>query len=107
MSSSAVFIFPTQAEAMGISLAEACAFSLPIVAANTGGVSSVVSHNCNGVLMNPNATFIDYADHVQLLLDSKDLYLKISNASKKSFDTNFTQKALGLSLYNIIFGLAD
>jgi glycosyltransferase involved in cell wall biosynthesis len=98
----AIFIFPTQAEAMGISLTEACAFSMPIIANDTGGVSTVVNHNHNGILLHKSSTYYEYADALQAVLLSKTMYNNMSFASRFAYTTRFTFDALGTRLMKII-----
>lgn len=50
LASSDLFVFPSHKEAMGISLVEAMAMSLPIVASNVGGIPEVLDEK-SGVLI--------------------------------------------------------
>lgn len=54
LQASDVFIFPTENEAFGISLIEAMACGLPVVAASTGGVPDIVEHGVDGILVPPS-----------------------------------------------------
>jgi glycosyltransferase involved in cell wall biosynthesis len=49
-----VFVFPSEFEALGISLVEAAACGLPCVASRTGGIVDVIDHEANGLLHDPN-----------------------------------------------------
>jgi len=48
-----VFAFPSEFEALGISLVEAAACGLPCVASRTGGIVDVVDHDVTGLLHEP------------------------------------------------------
>jgi glycosyltransferase involved in cell wall biosynthesis len=53
LQASDVFIFPTENEAFGISLIEAMSCGLPVVAASTGGITDIVEHGVDGILVPP------------------------------------------------------
>lgn len=76
------FLMPTRAEAYGIVLIEACAFGIPIIAANTGGVSEIVRHEKTGLLIddieNPNA----YAASIRHLCSNKQLYRQYAEEAR-------------------------
>lgn len=50
----AVFVLPTRAEGLGISILEAMAAGVPVVATGIGGVPELVSHNRTGMLVRLN-----------------------------------------------------
>ena len=48
-------IMPTRGfETFGLSAAEACAFSRPVIASNVGGIPEIVENNINGLLVEPD-----------------------------------------------------
>lgn len=54
LSRSDVFVWPAIGEALGIAILEAQACGVPVIAGNTGGVSSVVAEGRSGVLVEVN-----------------------------------------------------
>jgi len=69
-----IFLFPTRAEAYGIVLLEACAFGVPIVASNTGGIPEIVQHEKNGLLIDEIENPAAYAASIRRLFSDKKLY---------------------------------
>jgi glycosyltransferase involved in cell wall biosynthesis len=55
LQASDVFVFPTEKEAFGISLIEAMACSLPVIATPTGGIKDIVVDGENGLLVQPGS----------------------------------------------------
>jgi glycosyltransferase involved in cell wall biosynthesis len=49
-----LFIFPTQKEAFGISVIEAMACGLPVIATQVGGLKDILVHGQNGWIIQPN-----------------------------------------------------
>ena len=54
-------LFPTRADCTPIALCEAAAYGIPVVAADVGGISSIVTPN-TGRLMPATSTPEDYAE---------------------------------------------
>ncbi|HEY5813139.1 MAG TPA: glycosyltransferase, partial [Terrimicrobiaceae bacterium] len=68
---SALFYFmPSRAEAYGIVYCEANAFGLPCLAADTGGVRSLVENGINGQCFASDQPIEDYADFILSALTS-------------------------------------
>lgn len=72
------FIFSTRAECLGISLIEACAFGLPVLASDTGGVSEIVNDGENGFLFSLDDGAEKYAEKIAKNFQDKDFYRKMS-----------------------------
>jgi len=79
------FILPTRAECAGIVYAEASAFSVPSLATNTGGVSSVVKNGENGFLFNMDASAEEYAQVIEELFLNKKRYLTFAEQARKCY----------------------
>jgi glycosyltransferase involved in cell wall biosynthesis len=65
--SSHFLILPTRAECSAIVLSEACAFGLPIITTDTGGIPTYVRQGINGVRLPLAADAEIYADHIYRL----------------------------------------
>ena len=80
------FIFPTQAEAFGIVLLEACAFGVPIIAARTGGVPAIVRHEQNGLLVDQIQDPRAYAAAIQRALSDSMLYQRCAAGARTFYE---------------------
>ncbi|RLG64046.1 hypothetical protein DRO02_05310 [archaeon] len=83
-----LFIFPSLAEAQGISLIEAASCGLPCIASKIGGMPSIVKHGFNGFLVDPfDADKI--ANYAVKILSNEYLYHKMSINARKFAVENF------------------
>lgn len=78
----------------GVGLMDAAAHGLPVVAADTGGVSSVVVSGETGILLPPEATPADYASAVERIT-APDEWTKASRLARLRHETtlNWTRWA--------------
>jgi glycosyltransferase involved in cell wall biosynthesis len=80
MAAADVFALPSLAESLGVVLLEAMACGLPIVASNVGGIPEVVTHNYNGLLVEPGDAE-GLANSIIELLLNEELRKKLSNGA--------------------------
>lgn len=80
------FILPTRAECMGISFSEAAGFGLPIIATDTGGVSTVVKHKKNGLLFRIDESPSAIAENIRDLWIDRKRYRAMQVESRRFFD---------------------
>ncbi len=82
------FIFPTLADCTPIVLAEAMMFGLPIIARNTGGISSMISDGFNGFLIGKEGGAKEFADAI-VSIHNPDTYNNFSSNSRQSYEKQF------------------
>jgi len=87
MRDSHFFIMPTKAEAMGISYIEANAFGLPAIGTNTGGVSTVIRDDVNGMLFDSDADIDDYCEFIADNFLDNSKYQKLAKSSYNEYKT--------------------
>jgi len=83
-----VFVMPSYYETFGISVIEAMAFGLPVVATNVGGLPEVVQDGVTGILVppkDPNAL----ADVIVRLLRDPELRKRLGNAGRERVLSEF------------------
>lgn len=87
-----IFVFPSYKEAFGITLLEAMAMKLPIIASNNGGVPDIIIDKESGLLVPPqNAEALAAA---MLTLLNEDTYLKkFAEEGRKRVEAHFTFSA--------------
>ena len=82
MAASNVFILPSLSEGFPVTVVEAMASGLPIVATNVRGLPEIVKDGENGFLVEPK-NLEEIADKVLLLLKNEELRKRISKRNKE------------------------
>lgn len=75
-----IYCQPSRSEALAFTLMEAMSCHLPIVASKVGGIPEVVTHNFNGLLVNPSDAN-QLATALKELIENKKLRQKLGEAS--------------------------
>jgi glycosyltransferase involved in cell wall biosynthesis len=103
LSTSDVFILPSKFESFPLSVIEAMAVSLPIVASDTGGIEEMVAHNSNGFLVRYGCE--KELKHVlQSLAESRDLREVFGKKSCEIFKSRLTIQSNIQKIEEIING---
>jgi glycosyltransferase involved in cell wall biosynthesis len=79
-------LLPSRAEAAGIVFCESCAFGLPVVSTNTGGVSNYVIDAVNGFLLNKQLRGEAYADIIIKAFTNTEEYLHLRQNARQLFE---------------------
>jgi glycosyltransferase involved in cell wall biosynthesis len=101
------FVFPTRAEAFGIVVAEASAHGVPSLAADTGGVSGVLSDGENGFLLPFNASGADYASRMRVCIADRATYANLVRSSRDAFEDRLNWDAWGKSMRSVMLNVLD
>jgi glycosyltransferase involved in cell wall biosynthesis len=84
-----LYLFPSYNEGQPISIIEALAFGIPVIASNVGAIPDTIKNNENGfVIEEQNAQL--YADKIIYLIENPDKFYKISAQNLKSYKERFT-----------------
>ena len=86
------FVYASETETMGNVILEAMASGLPVIAANAGGVPSLVEHGVDGFLFRPRCGD-EAAEFVRQILHSFDRREQMSGAAIESVRTRTWQNA--------------
>jgi glycosyltransferase involved in cell wall biosynthesis len=84
------YVHPARAECYGHVLCEALGFGVPVLAAQTGGISQCVLDGETGVLLSPDATAADYAARVQELIADKETLAEMRKNAVQDFRRRLT-----------------
>ncbi len=100
-----IYLNTNRIDNMPVSVIEACAMGLPIVATDVGGLSHIISHGENGLLV-PGENVSEMVKAVTALLDNPDLTEKLSkngrefaeksswNAVRRQWEETFAEAVL-------------
>lgn len=101
-----LYVSPSFREAFGMTIVEALSCGTAVVATDVGGVSDVVTHGKNGLLVPPNNAFV-LAQSIQLLLDNAALRNRLGRNGRKSVLWHFSQKIVAKRLVGIYKEIAS
>jgi glycosyltransferase involved in cell wall biosynthesis len=83
-----VFVLPSLTEGTPMSLLEAMAYGIPVVASAVGGVPQVIDSGKNGILISPGKPK-DIKDAVILLYTNEDLRMRFSREARKKIKLKY------------------
>jgi glycosyltransferase involved in cell wall biosynthesis len=84
-----IFIFPTEKEAFGISVIEAMACGLPVIATSVGGLKDIIRPNENGLSI-PAQNQIELLRTLHRLLEDPDQCVDLGHAARESVLQQYT-----------------
>lgn len=95
-------IGPSEAEAYGIAFAEASCHGVPVLAADTGGVGTVVRDGVNGHLLPPGASGDVYARIALGILEDPDEYRRLALGARLEYETRLNWDTAGARVRQLI-----
>ncbi|MDZ7842673.1 MAG: glycosyltransferase family 4 protein [Gammaproteobacteria bacterium] len=79
-------LFPSRAECHGLSMNEANAFGVPVLANTTGGIPDYITPDVNGYLFSHEARGSMYADKALEVLSDRHRYEKLRKATRDEYE---------------------
>ena len=79
-------VLPTRFDCFGIAFCEACAYGIPSLGSNVGGVSQVIKEGENGFLFNIDASALEYADKIKDTFNTPATYSQLRKTARKNFE---------------------
>lgn len=92
------FILPTRFEAYGLVFCEAAAYGLPVLASNTGGISTIVAEGQTGFLFDLSAEGNIYGDKIISVMNDLNTYHQLRTNARKRFEERLNWDVFGLEL---------
>lgn len=88
-----VFVMPSLQEGLGISILEAQAAGVAVVASRVGGIPDIIEDRRTGLLCEPKNPAL-LADAIELLLDNADLRSQLTARARKQVEEKFSLKRM-------------
>jgi glycosyltransferase involved in cell wall biosynthesis len=88
-----VFVMPSLQEGLGLSVMEAQACGLPVVASNVGGLPSLIEHEKTGLLV-PSQDPAALAKAILELLNDRNKALALGKEARKFIEANFSSRVM-------------
>jgi glycosyltransferase involved in cell wall biosynthesis len=82
LASSDVFLLPSYNEGLPVAMLEAMAWGLPVVVTPVGGITDIVTHNKNGLLVPPGDVG-QLANALQTLIEQEPVRLRLGNHARQ------------------------
>ncbi len=96
-----IFLLTSKSEGIPLTILEAFASGVPVVATNVGGIPEVISIGKNGLLAE-SGDFSQIAFHLEKLLRDESFSAEIANNARARFEKEFTETQM-LAQYEKVF----
>lgn len=97
-----VFVLPSEVEeGLPIVLIEAMSSGLAVMGSDRGGVSDLIDHNINGILVKDYTNFRVWAEKLGVLLKNEELRHKFGQKAREKVERNFTWKNISDNLEEV------
>ena len=101
-----IFVMPSIQEGLGLSIMQAQAAGLAVIASSVGGISTLIEDRQTGILI-PSADTEAIAKSIILLLTDKDLAVRLGQNAKRNIQENFSLEKMAAGtekLYSEVVG---
>lgn len=101
-SESNFLLVPSRAECYGLVFAEASSYGLPSLAAEVGGIPTVVRHGINGRLLPLEARGTDFADTIVELMEDPKGYREMALSAFADFNERLNWRVAGNTVVDLM-----
>jgi len=98
------FVLPSLFEAFGITLIEAMSCGKPVIASDTGGISEIIDHENDGLLIKAG-DFNALKEAIIRIIDDRDMGLYLGKSARQKVIENFTIERTYEELKNFYFNV--
>lgn len=88
-----ILLAPSRREALSLTLLEAAAFAIPIVATDVGGIGEAVADGKTGLLV-PSENPVELARAIGTMLDDVDLRLSMGKVARQRYEKQFSVETM-------------
>ncbi|MBA1031432.1 glycosyltransferase family 4 protein, partial [Escherichia coli] len=86
LSNADILLLPTIAECYGMVFCEAAAYGLPVVATDTGGISSIVINERTGILIKDSSDYKHFGNAIHKIISSVETYQNYSQNARVRYN---------------------
>ena len=97
-----LFLLPTKAECSGIVFCEACAYSLPSLTYDTGGISNYVVNGENGYRLPLSAGGADFAKKIRDIINNGDELTRLKKNARRKYEDDLNWETAGRRISEVI-----
>lgn len=88
-----IFVMPSLQEGLGLSILEAQACSVPVIASNVGGIPSIVKHDVTGLLVPPKDSSA-LAGAIMRLMEDRELAIRLGQRARYEVENKFNLETM-------------
>lgn len=89
-----VYLMPTtRQEGLPLTILEAMANGLPVIASDIGGISQVIEDGGDGLLVKPGDVS-ELISAIRILKDNEDMRIQLSNAARKTIEDRYSKERM-------------
>jgi glycosyltransferase involved in cell wall biosynthesis len=100
-------LLPSRSEAFGLALAEACAYGVPCITSDVGGIPSIVRQGVNGYMLPLSAGPEAYAGRIQELYNDPPRYQEMALAAHQEFQQRLNWRVAGQRAGELFTGVCS
>ncbi|MCS7230370.1 MAG: glycosyltransferase family 4 protein [Candidatus Kryptonium sp.] len=101
-----IFVAPSHAEAFGLSLVEAMATELPVVATKSAGFLDIISDGENGLFFE-KGNYQDLAEKIKFLINNQELAKQLGKKARETAREKFSFEKYISEIENLYFNLTE
>lgn len=102
LSESHFMILPTTADASPYALPEACAFGLPCLTSDVGGIPTMIRDNVNGKTFSVNAGINEYCTYISNLFSNYSRYKNLALSTFHEYETRLNWSVAGKTVKKLL-----
>lgn len=102
-----VAVLPSRGEAQGMAMIEAMAAGLVVISSNLGGIKESITHDHDGLLVNPHAKINEVTNVLEQVLRHPEQYEHLGIAAVHTVASQFAWPALAVKLQRLYKQLLD